>query len=73
MIRADDLNMFPLHDAVNAVVMQTSLANIDSVMIAGQWHKRDGRLLYPNLPARKEKLRASGERILAAMNLGGAA
>ena len=73
MIRADDLNMFPLHDAVNAVVMQASLANIDSVMIAGQWHKRDGRLRYPNLSARKAELRASGERILAAMKLGAAA
>ncbi len=73
MIRADDLNMFPLHDAVNAVVMQASLANIDSVMIGGQWHKRDGRLLYPNLAARKAELRASGERILAAMKLGAAA
>ncbi len=30
MIRATDLNMQPVHDAVNSVVMQTSLANIHS-------------------------------------------
>ena len=35
MIRASDLNMQPVHDAVSSVVMQTSLANIDSVMVAG--------------------------------------
>ncbi|MFZ9556495.1 MAG: amidohydrolase family protein, partial [Limnohabitans sp.] len=43
MIRASDLNMQPVHDPVSSVVFQTSLANIDSVMVAGQWKKRHGQ------------------------------
>ena len=69
MIRATDLNMQPVHDAVNSVVMQTSLANIDSVMVAGQWKKRHGQLLGVDLPPHLEALRASGEKITKAMML----
>lgn len=69
LIDATQLNMHPVHDPVAAVVMQTSLANIDSVMIAGQWKKRHGRLLYGDLPARQRELQASGDRILTALNL----
>ena len=41
-LRADDLALQPVHDAVASVVFQTSLANIDSVMVAGRWTLRDG-------------------------------
>ncbi|MGY4487052.1 cytosine/adenosine deaminase-related metal-dependent hydrolase [Bradyrhizobium sp. LM3.2] len=34
IINASDLNLVPVHDPVAAVVMQTSLANIEAVMIA---------------------------------------
>lgn len=64
LIRADDLNMWPVHDAVTSVVTQTGLANVDSVMIAGRWRKRGGRLLHGDLAARKEALAASGRRIM---------
>ena len=55
LIRADDLNMQPVHDPVTSVVFQASLANIDSVMVAGAgrsapgdwsmstWHRRSRR------------------------------
>ena len=69
MIRASDLNMQPIHDAVSSVVMQTSLANIDSVMVAGQWRKRGGQLLGVSLKPLLDKLRASGEKIASAMAL----
>lgn len=69
MIRATDLNMQPVHDAVNTVIMQTSLANIDSVMVAGQWKKRHGQLLGVDLPPCLKALRASGEKITKAMML----
>jgi cytosine/adenosine deaminase-related metal-dependent hydrolase len=69
MIRATDLNMQPVHDAVNSVVMHTSLANIDSVMVAGQWKKRHGQLVGVNLKPHLEALRASGEKITQAMSL----
>ena len=69
VIRATDLNMQPVHDAVSSVVFQTSLANIDSVMVAGQWKKRAGRLLAGDLSGDLRKLRASGEKITRAMGL----
>ncbi len=69
VIRAGDLNMQPVHDAVSSVVFQASLANIDSVMVAGQWKKRGGRLLAGELSADLERLRASGEKITHAMGL----
>jgi cytosine/adenosine deaminase-related metal-dependent hydrolase len=69
VIRASDLNMQPVHDAVSSVVFQASLANIDSVMVAGRWKKRAGRLLAGDLSADLERLRASGEKITRAMGL----
>ena len=70
MMRATDLNMQPVHDAVNSVVMQTSLANIDSVMVAGQWKKRAGQLLGVDLPPHLRALQQSGEKIALALGLG---
>jgi len=69
LIRADDLNMQPVHDAVNSVVMQTSLANIDSVMVAGRWKKRHGKLLDVDLTPKLLALQASGVKIASALGL----
>ncbi len=68
MIDASKLNMQPLHDPVSAVVLQASLANIDSVMVAGKWKKRGGKLLFGTLADKLSKLRESGERILHAIH-----
>jgi 5-methylthioadenosine/S-adenosylhomocysteine deaminase len=64
LIRATDLNVWPVHDPVATVVIQSSLANIDSVMIAGEWRKRGGQLLFPALEGVKHELLRSGARIL---------
>jgi cytosine/adenosine deaminase-related metal-dependent hydrolase len=69
LIRADALNMQPIHDAVNTVVMQTSLANIDSVMVAGRWKKRHGELLDVDLRPKLAALHESGTRIAQALGL----
>ncbi len=69
MIRADDLNMQPVHNPVSTVVMQTSLANIDSVMIAGQWKKRAGKLLGVDLAPKIAALNASGKKITNALGI----
>jgi cytosine/adenosine deaminase-related metal-dependent hydrolase len=69
LIRADDLNMQPVHDPVSTVVMQTTLANIDSVMVAGRWKKRHGRLLDVDLAPKLAALRASGAKIAGALGL----
>jgi cytosine/adenosine deaminase-related metal-dependent hydrolase len=69
LIRASDLNMQPVHDPVSTVVMQTTLANIDSVMVAGRWRKRHGQLLDVNLAPKLAALRASGQKITTALGL----
>ncbi|MGE0350101.1 amidohydrolase family protein [Hydrogenophaga sp.] len=69
LVRADTLNMQPVHDAVSAVVLQASLANIESVMVAGQWRKRDGRVLGADIPSLLERLTQSGQKITQAMGL----
>ncbi|MBX3638616.1 MAG: amidohydrolase family protein [Rubrivivax sp.] len=69
LVRADALNMQPVHDPVAAVVFQASLANIDSVMVAGRWKKRDGRLLGVDLPPLIDRLNASGRKIVGALGL----
>lgn len=69
LIRADALNMQPVHDAIAAVVFQAGLANIDGVMVAGRWKKRDGRLVGVTLPPLLDQLQASGRKIVAALGL----
>ena len=69
LIRADELNMQPVHDAVASVVFQASLANIDSVMVAGRWKKRHGRLLGVDLTPKIAALNASGRKIVGALGL----
>ena len=69
LIRADDLNMWPVHDPVTSVVMQANTGNVDTVMVAGEFTKRHGKLLYPQLGQRKEELLASGQRILGELGL----
>jgi len=69
LVRTDDLNMQPVHDPVSSIVLQASLANIDSVMIAGRWKKRAGRLLDVDLAPNLERLRVSGRKIVSALGL----
>ena len=67
LISACDLNMQPVHDPVSAVVLQSSLANVDSVMVGGRWKKRAGRLLDVDLAPKLGALRASGRKISQAL------
>jgi len=69
LIRATDLNMQPVHDPVASVVFQASLANIDSVMVAGRWKKRSGRLVGVQLEKPLAELAASGRKIAGALGL----
>jgi cytosine/adenosine deaminase-related metal-dependent hydrolase len=69
LIRATDLNLQPVHDPVSTVVFQASLANVDSVMVAGRWRKRGGRLVGVELKRPLAELAASGHRIAGALGL----
>jgi 5-methylthioadenosine/S-adenosylhomocysteine deaminase len=69
IVRAGDLNVFPVHDPVASAVMQAGVANVDTVLIAGRVVKRSGHLLYGDLERKKSALRDSGQRILAECGL----
>ena len=69
MISTDGINMQPVNDPVSSVIIQSTLANIDSVMVAGQWKKRSGKLLTAGLSGKIDRLRDSGQRILSAMKI----
>lgn len=69
LISTEGINMQPVNDPVSSVIIQASLANIDSVMVAGRWKKRSGKLLAGGLPEKIDRLRESGQRILNAMNI----
>ena len=47
--------------------MQAGLANVDSVMISGEWRKRHGKLLGVDLDRLRGELARSGQRILGAL------
>jgi cytosine/adenosine deaminase-related metal-dependent hydrolase len=63
-IDARALNLWPAHDPV-ATALHADIGNIEAVMIAGQWRKRDHVLLEVDLEGIKTRLLDSGERLLA--------
>ena len=65
LLRADTLNMTPMHDLVGCAVMQAATANVDTVLIAGRVVKQGGKLLADGLMEKLSALQRSGERILA--------
>ncbi len=71
VVRADAVNMQPIHDPVASIITQASLANIEHVLIAGRFVKRDGKLLAPALDTKIDALAASGRRLAAAIGLDG--
>ncbi len=50
MIDASALNMQPVHNPVSTVVTQASLANIDSVTVAGEWKSERGNWISQDIP-----------------------
>ncbi|MGN6095157.1 MAG: amidohydrolase family protein [Bosea sp. (in: a-proteobacteria)] len=64
LIDARALHMQPVHDPAATVVMQAGRGDIEAVMIAGRFVKRDGRLLAGGLDEKLARLAASGTRIV---------
>jgi len=69
LLRGGDLNLFPVNNAINAVVRHATPGNVDTVMVAGNIVKRDGKLLYGNLAEKKNALLESSRRILSDIDL----
>ena len=68
MLDATAMNLWPVHDPVSTVVMQAGPANVEAVMIAGAWKKRDGRMQLVDRHRKLDALAASGRRIIDDMN-----
>jgi cytosine/adenosine deaminase-related metal-dependent hydrolase len=58
------LNLSPKHAPI-ALAIQAHPGNVEAVMIAGQWRKREHRLVGVDLDAIRDQLAASGERLLS--------
>jgi cytosine/adenosine deaminase-related metal-dependent hydrolase len=63
VIDARALNLWPAHDPI-AAALQANLANIEAVMIAGRWRKRDHALVDVDLDTVQRRLWESGQRVL---------
>jgi 5-methylthioadenosine/S-adenosylhomocysteine deaminase len=72
VVDARALNLWPAHDPI-AAVLHASLANIEAVMIAGLWRKRDHCLVDVDLDEIRGRLLKSGERLLRARQASDAA
>ncbi len=70
VIDARMLNLWPAHDPL-ATALHASMANIEAVMIAGSWQKFDHALAYSDLEDSKNKVLASGERLVQSLNSSG--
>jgi len=57
------INMVPTHDVAGALVLNANPSNIDTVMVAGEVLKRDGKLVDVDWPSLADKLEESAARI----------
>jgi cytosine/adenosine deaminase-related metal-dependent hydrolase len=70
MLRANDLNLFPVHDPLLSITDQAHGGNVDTVIIDGVVRKQGGKRTFADevLAKRKAELVASIERIMRAGN-----
>ncbi len=66
LVRLDDINTMPLHDATATLLLHVHPGNVDTVMVAGRVLKRHGRLLA-DLPSAREAIAASHAYIQSAI------
>lgn len=66
LLRTDDLAIFPVTDPAGSIVSQGHPGLVDTVLTAGRVVKRDGALVGVDLPALRERLLASRDRIATA-------
>lgn len=69
LVDARALHLQPVHDPVSTVIMQANRGDIEAVMIAGRFRKRDRRLDAIGLDAKLAALSASGRRIVEELKL----
>jgi cytosine/adenosine deaminase-related metal-dependent hydrolase len=66
LVRADDVNTFPVIDPVGTVVVSADTSNVDTVLVRGKVRKRGGRLVGVDLAAWRSQVQASRDYVLTA-------
>jgi cytosine/adenosine deaminase-related metal-dependent hydrolase len=69
LIDARAMHLRPVHDPVATVVMQAGRGDVEAVMIAGRFAKRDGRSLAGDIGPKLTALERSGRRIVDELGL----
>lgn len=69
LLDAEDPSIFPVNNATGTIVAAGHPGLVDSVFVAGNEVKRDGRLLGVDLPALRTRLVESRDRIAAAAGI----
>jgi len=71
LIRANDINIYPPNDPVQAVVLHAGRENVDTIFVAGRKVKAGGTLVYPSveLEQLKENIADSAYRLLKECSL----
>ncbi len=65
MLRTDRMNVTPLNDPVNAVVIGMDTSNVDTVLIAGRVMKQHGKLLHVDWSAVRRQTEAARDHVIA--------
>jgi cytosine/adenosine deaminase-related metal-dependent hydrolase len=65
MIRADDINLYPLNNAIGTVVQAADARNVDTVIIGGAIRKRGGRLVGVDMQRFRQLVDESRNYLLA--------
>jgi len=65
------LNMIPMADPVGCLVAQANPANVQHVLVAGRFAKRDGELVGVDLDRAINLAQMASERVLGAITAGG--
>lgn len=69
LVRSDDLNLFPVHNVASSLVLQAGVTNVDTVIVAGKFAKRNGAMGFKGIRAKQEQLLDSSRRILSDVGL----
>lgn len=64
LLRTDRPNILPVNDPIGAVVWGMDTSNVDSVFVAGEALKRDGKLLNVDLDHLREQAYASRDYVI---------
>jgi 5-methylthioadenosine/S-adenosylhomocysteine deaminase len=66
MVRTNGVAVFPITNAIGAIVQAVERSDVDTVMVAGEVRKRAGKLLDVDLAKLKADMNASREYLLGA-------